>query len=280
MNTRTIHSDLSPPRRRDAKARTRRRGFTLIELMVSVAIIALLLIAVGAAWRSITESSVELKAINTISAYAAVARTYAMRHQLETVLTINPRTGQLDLFVWDTAGEASTSNIRYVHAPVLDDAARLPNRGDPTRPDNLHVRIVPIDYMQSGWIREALARFALCFDTHGRLVARDLTLFFEPDGITGKIPNPPVPAGTFSGRVVALLPGWVAGGIPEIDPGVSGDEQWFFQLRTSRGGVTYVPASDADPNYPSFIPADPNDPDREDFMLNQYTGRAMTQEVR
>ncbi len=264
----------------------RRRGFTLIELVVAVAIIVLLLIAVGAAWQSITGSSVEQKAINTISAYAAVARTYAMRHQLETVLTIDPRTGQLDLFVWDTHGHIDPDpnynvapNIRYVHAPVLDDAARLPNRADPNRPDNLEVRIAPIDYADAGWIREALSRFALCFDAHGRLVARDLTLYFAPDSATGNIPNPPIPAGTFSGQVATLLPGWVATGVLEIVPAVSGDQQWYFQLRTSRGGIAFVPAPNADANDPCSVPVDPLDPDREDFMLNQYTGRAMKLEV-
>jgi len=240
-----------------------RRGFTLIELVVAVAIIALLLISVGAAWRSITESSVELKAINTISAYAAVARTYAMRHQLETVLTIDPRTGQLDLFVWDTAGEASTSNIRYVHAPVLDDAARIPNRGDPNRPDNLYVRIVPIDYDDCKYaggdprMGTNLARLTLCFDAHGRLIKRALEL------------NPPDPNAVLQDIVRSHL------GPGAVQP----DDQWFY-VESARGGIAYVPASDADFYDPGNIPVDPNDPDREDFMLNQYTGRAMTQEVR
>jgi len=265
-----------------------RAGFTLIELMVAVAIIVLLLAIIAAAWRPITESNIEAKALNTINSFAAVARAYAMRHQLETVLTVNPRSGQLDLFVWDTVGDATVvppipPNSRYVYTTMLDDTARLPNRGDPTRPDNLDVRIVPIDYAELKYTgpdarrtNNNLAMFALCFNPQGRVVTRRLTLVYELDS-NGKIPNPPLPdPPDFRGRVIGLLPGWVAGNLP-IDGSLQDDDEWWFQLDTSRGGIAYVAGTRTD------LPYDPGTVDNAltatRFMVNQYSGRAVVQEV-
>lgn len=254
--------------------------------MVVIAIMVLLMVVIGAAWRSITDTNITAKAVNTISSYAAVARTYAMRHQLETVLTVDPRTGQLDMFVWDTQGVRNADdssiydvrpNSRYVYVPVLDNAARLPNRGDPTRPDNLDVRIAPIDYAEYDWrIREALARFAICFDPQGRVVSRDLTFVYQ-EVAPGQFLNPPMGV-----PVRALLPRWqfadlLACGAWTLTQEPSTDDEWWFQTATSRGGLSYVLANRAD---------DPNDPNAVDsgleltpFMLNQYTGRVMLQGV-
>ncbi|MBN1344583.1 MAG: hypothetical protein JXQ73_17970 [Phycisphaerae bacterium] len=274
--------------------------------MVVVVIILLLLGIIGAAWRSITETNVQAKAVNTVSSFAAVARTYAMRYQLETVLTINPRSGQLDMYVWDTVGHGTDPtdpnyippNSRYVYAPVLDDSAKIPNRADPNRPDNLRVRLAPIDYWEEKFdgggsllvprLYNNLAQYTLCFDAHGRLVVRDLTLEYEPivgteDG-DRDVPIPPTPGPLFRGFVKALWPGHVAtAGVLPVrfvsNPLNLNDEtKWFFQITSARGGIAYAPPQGGAPDAfydPNTIPLDPNDPDRTDFMLNQYTGRVV-----
>lgn len=284
-----------------------RSAFTLIELLVVIAIMVMLLVVVGAAWRSITDTNVEAKAINLLSAYASVARAYAMRHQLETVLTVDPNTGQLELWVWDTVGKTDVPitdpyyappNSRYVYAPVLDEAARLPRKAG-IDPGNLVVRVAPIDY-QNGTVPpppamltddfryEALARFALCFDPQGRLVARDLALKYEPDGM-GTIPNPP-----FGRRVISLWRGvvhdfqdsqsWnVSPRVPPLVNDVNRNRDWF-NVTTSSGGIAYVPPDGSQST--GRAPADARDPNtitfraisQTPFMFNQYTGRAMLKE--
>lgn len=275
-----------------------RSAFTLIELLVVIAIMVMLLVVVGAAWRSITDTNVEAKAINLLSAYASVARAYAMRHQLETVLTVDPNTGQLELWVWDTEGVrnedgtyAILPNSRYAYAPVLDETARLPRKGG-SLSENLAVRIAPIDYDNGtpgepadDWRFEALARFALCFDPQGRLVVKDFTLLYDVGNPATPIPIPPP---LYGRRVVGLRPGHDLTGIP-LASGVTGYQFAWFYIRSSRGGIAYVPPEgrQAYSVPPVFLtPADMGDPEtirgraisQTPFMFNQYTGRAMLKE--
>jgi type II secretory pathway pseudopilin PulG len=250
-------------------------GFTLVELMLVVGILVLLLVIIGSAWRSLTQSGVEAKAINMISSFASVARTYAMRYQLETVLTIDPNTGQLDMWVWDTLGDPANNilpNSRYVLAPVLDTTARLPRKGG-TQLENLAVRVAPIDWDNGtpgtgdDLTYEALARFAMCFDPQGRLVVRDLRLVWGP--------GTPAIAGTPIGLTLLCL---APDGIP---PRETGWDPWV-NVRTSCAGWVYEPPEGsqapngaADPRLPATVGVPIAQGKGKPFMLNQYTGRVI-----
>ena len=238
------------------------RGFTLIELMVVVAIIAILLVITGAAWRSITQSSTEDKAINAVSTYAAVARNYAMRHQLETILTIEPKTGQLDMFVWDTVGDASIPeppNARYIHVPVLDDSAKLPIKGGVPA-----VQIAPIDHAEqryndppAGDRRDGrnLSVLTLCFNPQGQLVERAFEVLYT------------LPPADPNSRMIAMRR--ILFALPSDPDEPNG---WRY-LESTRGGVAYEPASPlenvGDPN--AVVRAMSQTP----FMFNTYTGRVV-----
>jgi len=260
--------------------------------MVVVAIVLLLLVVIGGAYRSVMDANVEAKAINTLTSFASVARAYAMRHRLETVLTIDPNTGQLEMWVWDTVGNVNVPlsdpnfvppNSRYVYAPILDDTARLPRKGG-NLSENLAVRIAPIE-CDNGTPQEprddpnnaAFARVAMCFDPAGRLVVRNLTLVYELNGT--QIPNPP-----HGGRVVAIRPGWldVNTDLPiNPFPQPTDSSKWWFQITTCRGGIAYTPpegrqvwgGGPADPYDPATLSARADPKSKTPFMLNPYSGR-------
>jgi type II secretory pathway pseudopilin PulG len=268
--------------------------------MLVVGILVILLVIIGAAWRSLTQTGVEAKAINLISSFASVARTYAMRHQLETVLTIDPNTGQVEIWVWDTVGNTNVPpadpsfalpNSRYVPVPILDTTARLPRKGG-AQNENHAVRIAPIDWdndplnLTDDLRFEALARFAISFDPQGRQVMRDLVLKYEP-GNFGKIPNPPS-----GGQVISIWPGsiydyqdaanWnVWPRVPLLASDTNRNRDWF-NISTSRAGWAYeppdgsqLPNGPADPRLPATVGNAIIQNRAKAFMLNQYTGRVI-----
>ena len=68
------------------------RAFTLIEVLVVAAIIALLVGVASLGWKTLTASGLDAQAVNALSKYAAVARSYALQYRIETILAIEPPT--------------------------------------------------------------------------------------------------------------------------------------------------------------------------------------------
>ncbi len=204
------HGTMMRPRQtrsaaRVAPVRRRPRGFTLVELLVSVAIIGIMLSIVGLAVRHLTDKSVLAQAKNVVLIHAQVARSYAMNHHIETMLVVNPYNGRFEIWYlnppahggsWDplSSGDAGLPNglaetDGYMFSPILDTSARLPLDGN-NRPAAL---VNPIDYDardETGPTPEQekdnLAWAAFCFDEHGHLVIRTrriaTQMYYEPDG--------------------------------------------------------------------------------------------------
>lgn len=183
----------------DRPSRSRRPAFTLIELMVVMALIAILLGVVTMSFRSASDSAVLAQARNTITTYAKLARSYAVANEIETMLVVNPHNGRLELWhlnpppqggVWDPISSYDPTNPQrndprlaegYAFAPVFDSGAQLPTKGG--RPS---VVVHPIDsynFANQTYLRpvnspdpqrdmDNLTWPAFCFDASGRLVAR------------------------------------------------------------------------------------------------------------
>lgn len=167
--------------------RSDRRGFTLLELAVSLAIISVLLVAGSVAFTSIQRNRSVAQARNAIVSYAGIARSYAIANQIETMLVINPYNGRFEIWhlnppvnggPWDpvSGGTAPPFSDGYAFAPVLDSDASLPTdgSGEPL------VYVNPIDFQEryNAPITNAVQKFdnliwtALCFDETGALVVR------------------------------------------------------------------------------------------------------------
>lgn len=166
--------------------RGRRRAFTLIEMLISVAIISILATISTLGFRKITESNVLAQAKNVVLTYAKIARSYAVANQIETMLVVNPFNGRFEIWhanpapfggPWDPLSEGTAPPLSdgYAFAPVLDSGARLPvdSRGRPL------AAVHPIDYLPV-WRPQAvderhvdnLTWSAFCFDKNGELVIR------------------------------------------------------------------------------------------------------------
>ncbi|MFQ5424851.1 MAG: Tfp pilus assembly protein FimT/FimU [Phycisphaerae bacterium] len=187
--------NLVPARDKAGSARPTRvevHGFTLIELIVVVSIIAVILGVVTLAFRSATDSSILSLARNTLVNTAKLARSYAIANEIETMMVVNPYSGQIELWhanppaqggEWDPLSD--TLGDGYAFAPVFDSGARLPVDGS-GRP---RVAVHPIDYdFRLGFSVDPLGNpstntaaerdmdnltwTALCFDASGRLVTR------------------------------------------------------------------------------------------------------------
>lgn len=189
----------APPRRRSA--------FTLVELLVVMAIIAVLLSIGGLTWRKLSESSVLAQARNAVLTYAEVARSYAIANHIETMLVVNPRNGRFEIWrlnppthggAWDPLSE--THSDGYAFAPVLDTSARLPLNGN-KEPAAV---VCPIDYDDPTYrptsgpldverYMDAFRWPAFCFDEDGHLVIRTRRIatrtYYYPDGTPRPNPN-------------------------------------------------------------------------------------------
>lgn len=163
-----------------------RRAFTFIEMLVSIAIIAVLVTISGLAFRKIAESNVLAQSKNAVLTYAKIARSYAVANHVETMMVVNPFNGRFEIWhanpaplggSWDPLSEAPLTD-GYAYAPVLDSGARLPMdaRGRPL------AAVHPIDYFEVPATRpiappdernmDNMTWAAFCFDKNGELVTR------------------------------------------------------------------------------------------------------------
>ncbi len=221
---------------------------------------------VGMSWRSIMDTNVEAKALNLLGSYLSVARSYAMANQIETVLTVEPNEGQIEIFAWagwptndpNREGDLIQPNWWYAYVPLVDETARLPKRGK-----GLAVRIAPIDCFETSVDLEAFARFAVCFDPKGKLVVRDLTAVYAPY---------PLRARPYGGRIVGLMPGFLTVPPPPRD----GNLDWHH-ITTSLGGMLYEPPEGLDTPGGAADPRDRRIMQKalniRPFLLNPYTGQ-------
>ena len=162
----------------------RSAGFTLIEVLVVAAIVVLLVGVAGLGWKTLTASGLDAQAVNALSKYAAVARSYALQYRIETILAIRPPTSasskpRMYLFVhnppihggqWGSATGIVGTQVNggageFQYVPALDETAVLPEDFAAAPVDSAGITTKP----DATWA-------ALCFDGNGRLIARDPTL--------------------------------------------------------------------------------------------------------
>jgi prepilin-type N-terminal cleavage/methylation domain-containing protein len=186
----------------------RLRAFTLIEMLVSIAIIAVLVTISGLAFRKIAESNVLAQSKNAVLTYAKIARGYAVANHVETMMVVNPFNGRFEIWhanpapfggSWDPLSEVPLTD-GYAYAPVLDSGARLPTdaRGRPL------AAVHPIDYAEVPITRptaadgaerniDNLTWAAFCFDKNGELVTRTRRIatrtYTRRDGTARPLPN-------------------------------------------------------------------------------------------
>ena len=179
-------------------------GFTLIEMMVTIAIISVVLSFSAFAFRKATESNVLAQAKNAVLTYAKIARSYAIANQIETMMVVNPYNGRFELWhlnpppgggPFEALSPGSppappfgpTNMDGYTFAPVFDSGARIPpdGRGRPlaaVHPIDFADPVNPLNPGGPVW-RETVADSeernidnltwaTFCFDRSGELVIR------------------------------------------------------------------------------------------------------------
>lgn len=180
----------SASRRPDRVARARRlpRGFTLVETLAAVGIVSLLVGISAYAFNRLRDSNILAQSRNAVLTYAKIARSYAIAHQIETMMVVNPRNGRFELWHLNppygggpfdplSSGTSPPMSDGYAFAPVLDSGARLPidRSGRPL------AVVHPIDFadndlrpfqVDSDANFDNLTWAAFCFDKSGKLVIR------------------------------------------------------------------------------------------------------------
>lgn len=182
------------------------RGFTLVEMMLAIAIVGVLLTISSLGFRRMTETNALAQASNAVITYAKIARSYAMANHVETMMVVNPFNGRFELWHLNqplsggsfdpiSAGTIPPFTDGYTYAPVFDSGARLPLDGDGRPLAAVH----PIDYSDFPISRPQVADAgernldnltwaAICFDDAGELVIRTRRIatrtFYFRDGTT------------------------------------------------------------------------------------------------
>lgn len=168
-----------------------------MELIVVIAIIAILISVATVAFTSSIEGAKMARARNTIVTYAQLARSYAIANEIETMMVVNPYNNRLELWhlnppesggTWDPESEYepaggisvnpfSRNADGYAFAAVFDSGAELPD----------DVAVHPIDFYDEQFGTELrpftgadpnernmdnLTWPAFCFDSSGRMVVR------------------------------------------------------------------------------------------------------------
>lgn len=169
--------------RQTSRTTHKHRGFTLLELAISAIIISILLVTGTFVFKSVRRDSSMAQARNAVLSYAAVARSYAIANQIETMLVVNPFNGRFEIWhinppvnggLWDPYSATPGLTDGYAFAPILDDGARLPVDGD----GEPLVYVHPIDYEERPHVDgiqqdyDNMIWTAFCFDESGMLVVR------------------------------------------------------------------------------------------------------------
>lgn len=170
----------------------RAAAFTLLEVLVVTGVVAVSLGIVTLAFRKLGDTNKLTLAAQTLSNAAAIARAYAMDHDIETMLVVNPQNGRLEIWhanptlaggPWDIMSPGPPGPINgYLFAPVLDSSIALPVDGE----GRSIVVVNPLDFdavVDGGGTRlrdtapsqvnsDNLSWSAVCFDPDGKLVQR------------------------------------------------------------------------------------------------------------
>ena len=237
-------------------------GFTLIEVLVVAAIIVLRVGVAGLGWKTLTASGLDAQAVNALSKYAAVARSYALQYRIETILAIRPPTSasskpRLYLFVhnppihggqWGlregvVGTQASGGAGEFYYVPVFDETAVLPE----------DFAAAPVDSATIG-TRPDRTWVALCFDGSGRLFVRSNV----------QLEWPTAPGGAISESVAST-----ARGVKLYKPSV-------LLARLGKNQLTDIVAND----FVGFLafPAPPDLDLWQAVVLNQFSGQPLAME--
>lgn len=181
-----LRSIASPSMR--SNGRPPRRAFTLVEMLIVIAIISTLMSISTYAFSKARETNVLAQARNAVLTYAKLARSYAIANQIETMMVVNPFNGRFEIWhlnpppgggPWDplSSGTAIPFTDGYACAPVLDSGARLPVDANGRPLAVVH----PIDFGDDEtrpYLTDNDQNFdnntwaAFCFDKTGKLVVR------------------------------------------------------------------------------------------------------------
>ncbi|HUW83011.1 MAG TPA: type II secretion system protein [Phycisphaerae bacterium] len=190
---------ITPPtaaRRRALGAAARASAYTLIEVLVVVAIISILAVVAGVSWQRLRGSQIEGQAIDTFVRFAAVARTHAMQTDTTVAIVFDDQ-GRIETYIHQALPDPSVpTNVdanRFVPLGLLSETA-LPEED---------LRLACIDYAEAATRRydtfageeyyfpvgshnsirdiDRVSRVAVCFDGDGHLITRLLKLELPKD---------------------------------------------------------------------------------------------------